>query len=171
MEKRDIKDTFALEYLTVSDITFYKTDGELLGAKCGDYNGRVRLYRAFPMSAADSFISVRKPGEDSEEIGIIETLAGFSAEQLELIQKELDMMYFMPVIEQVYDVSEDFGSSFWHVRTDRGERKFTLRDISNNLIFAKNNELIIIDTDGNRYLIKNLAALGKKAARILDMWL
>lgn len=171
MNKVDMREEFSIEYLTHADIHFYKTDGGLLGARLDGYDGRVRLFCAFPMSSKTDYISVRTPDEDSIELGLLENMDGFSDNQIELIKEELDRMYFLPVITKVYDVAEDFGSYFWHVETDRGERKFTVRDISNNLIFAAGSALILVDTDGNRYMIKKLAELGKKAVKALDIWL
>lgn len=158
-----------LIYINSDEIKFFKTEGRLTGAEYGDYNGRVHIVRAFPISAENEYLSVR----DSEfkELGIIRNLDAFDKEQSEIIYEELNRRYFAPEIIEVYDVKEEFGRITWNCRTDAGEREFVMRDPANNLIRRGDGGIVLIDIDGNRYTIKNLYALGKKTMRILEIWL
>lgn len=155
--------------LSPDTIKFYETSGHLLGGKTAEYDGRVNLLRMFPLTTPSQYISVRN--QDMKEIGMIEDISIFEDKQLLLIETELSRRYFVPDIISVYDVKEEFGNYFWDCDTTAGRRTFTVRDLSNNLLRLSGGTLTLIDTDGNRYAIQNVHALGTKALRVLDIWL
>lgn len=156
-------------YIRPQDITFWQTKGNLLAAKSKTYEGRVNLLRIFPLTYAFQYLSVKD--DDFNELGVIEDARIFSPEQFALIEEELSKRYFVPSITKVNDVREEFGNYFWECETTSGNRSFTVRDLANNLLKTKDGGLILIDTDGNRYGVKELKQLGTKAARLLDIWL
>lgn len=156
-------------YIEPSEISFSRSSGNLFYADYKGVHARCSIQRIFPLSNPTEYISVRDSEE--EELGIIKSLEGFSKEQFDLISDELDKRYFMPVITSVINITEDFGNYFWQVETNCGSRSFSVRDLSNNLLFLPDNKYALIDTDGNRYCIENLKALGQKALRVLDIWI
>lgn len=168
-KKMKISEITDIIYLTGNDIEFYKTEGELLGAKIKDYDGRVNLYRIFPITYENQYISVRNA--DLSEIGIIKDLAELSESQRELANEELSRRYFTPKITKVIDAKQEFGNFFWHVETTSGERKFSMRDLANNIIRTKDRGIILVDMDGSRYALENPQKDAGKAMKFLDIWL
>lgn len=158
-----------LIYICADEIKFFRTDGKLLGAEYGSYNGRVNVVRTFPMSVKNEYLSVRD--NEFNELGIIRNLDNFDKEQCDLVYEELKRRYFAPEIIEVYEVKEEFGRITWNCKTDAGKREFVMRDPANNLIRKGDGGIVLIDLDGNRYTIKNPYALGKKTTRTLEIWL
>lgn len=168
-KKMNISEITDIIYLTEKDIRFYETNGKLLGAETKSYNGRVNLYRIFPVSYENEYISVR----DSNlcEIGIIKKLSDFPDAQKTLALQELNRRYFTPKITKVIDAKQEFGNFFWHVETTAGERKFSMRDLANNIIRTKDRGIILVDMDGSRYALENPRKDAGKAMKFLDIWL
>ncbi|MGM9552069.1 MAG: DUF1854 domain-containing protein [Clostridia bacterium] len=174
--KNEFREAAQIRYLTKNDIKFYETKGGLLGAVIdGNDVGRVDLLRLFPLHMKDKYISVRRMSEGhrdrNTEMGIIEEIAPFDKDQKELINHELDRRYFVPEIEKVNNVKEEFGHTYWEVQTNCGERSFTTFDMASSLVRISENSLMLIDVDGSRYLIPDLKKADDKAMKILDIWL
>lgn len=172
----DIKDAAYVRYLTKDDIEFYETKGKMLGARVdGKDVGRVNVLRLFPLYQKDAFFSVQRQPEGHRdrdtELGIIESLAPFSKEQREMVERDLDRRYFVPVITKVLSAKEEFGHTYWECETSAGRRSFTTFDMSTSLVRIGENSVILIDVDGSRYEIENLKTVGDKAMKILDIWL
>lgn len=156
-------------YINNADIEFYRTDGGLLGGKYKDYNGRVNLYRVFPLTEKTRYISVRD--NDLNELGIIADMAVFGKDKQDLINEELDRRYFVPKITKIIDARQDFGTFFMNVETTSGKRLFSMRDLANNIIRTQHNSIILIDVDGSRYELENPEKNAGKAMKFLDIWL
>lgn len=158
-----------LIYINANEITFFKTPGKLLGAEYGKYSGRVNVVRTFPISDKNEYLSVRD--SSYKELGIIKDLGMFGKDQRALVEEELRRRYFAPEITKVYDANEEFGRILWDCMTSAGKREFVMRDPANNLLRSNDGGVILIDIDGNRYAIRDPRAMGKKAMRILEIWL
>jgi len=164
-----IKEAVDINYLRPDKTKFYKTPGGFLGVIVDgkDYK-RIETYRCFPIKNENKYISIRT---FEEEIGIIEDLNEFPPEQRELIEEELEKRYFMPKILSAKSIKEEFGYSYWDVTTDRGDRNFTVHDISSNMIVKPDGSIILMDIDGNRYFIEDIEKADDKIRKILDLWL
>ena len=44
------------------------------------------------------------------------------------VLRELRLHYFVPVIQQIYNIKDEFGFLYWTVETERGKKEFTMRD-------------------------------------------
>lgn len=127
---------------------------------------RVSAFRAFPLSAADRYISLRD--RDGDEIGIVESLDELTAGQAAILRDELDRRYFTPSIERVESLKEEFGYSYWTVETDAGRRRFTVQSGKNNVTLVGEGRLVIVDVDGNRFEVADYARLDRSVLRTLE---
>lgn len=159
-----------INYLTRENATFYASEGGFIGLKRNeeDYK-RVSLIKAFPFSFPTQFISVRD--QEQKEIGIIEDLKQFPEEIQILFQEELERRYYLPVIQKIQSIKEEFGYSYWEAVTDHGFKKFTMRRDSNSFINIKGNMILIIDVDGNRYEIEDYTKLDDKSYKRIELML
>jgi len=130
--------------------------------------GRVQLLKMRPFSDENSYISVRDM--DLKEIGVVYAITDFPEVQQKIMQDELALRYFTPVVKQITDIKEEYGYTFIKADTSAGEREFVMRDLSNNIIFLSQSKALLIDTDGNRYLVPELKNMGDKALRIIGVW-
>ena len=120
--------------LKASELELARTAGGFLtlkvrGGEEPERYERISAFRAFPLSAADHYISLRDREDD--EIGIVESLDDLTPEQAALVRDELDRRYFTPLIERVESLKEEFGYSYWTVHTDAGRRRFTVQSGKN----------------------------------------
>jgi len=130
--------------------------------------GRVQLMKMRPFSDENSYISVRDM--DLKEIGVVYTIADFPEAQQKIMQDELALRYFTPVVKEITDIKEEYGYTFIKAETSAGIREFVMRDLSNNIVFLSQTKALLIDTDGNRYMVPELKELNDKALRVIGVW-
>jgi len=159
-----------IKYITSEQGEFYKNTGGFLGLKIGEKGyPRVSLVRSFPYTHLHNFISIRD--KENNEIGIIEDILTFPENIIELFNEELNRRYFLPIIKNIYSVKEEYGYSYWNVLTDLGNKKFTIRRDNYSFINVKDNRVMVIDVDGNRYEISDYEELDSKSYRLIELML
>jgi hypothetical protein len=134
----------------------------------GDEFVGVMPVRAFPVQAPTRGISLVRDG--GKEVGWIDDLAAISPELRALVTEELDGREFMPEIKTIHSVSSFATPCTWVVGTDRGETEFVLKgeeDIRRLGAFS----LLIADSHGIHFLIRDMFAVDKNSRRILDRFL
>lgn len=160
---------FAVRFLDAKTLRLFRTDANDSTVRLtvgGDRSWRdVRVARAFPFSDPDRYIGLRDG--DDKDIGILTTLHGLDGESQAIIEEELERRYFTPRVERVLFVEEKFGVVTWEVETDRGTRRFVVRNLRDNSFPVGPNRLMVTDTDGNRYEFPDVRAIGSKAYSVL----
>jgi hypothetical protein len=124
--------------------------------------------RSFPVQAPTKGISLVRDG--GKEVAWIDDLEDLPADIRALVTDELDGREFMPVIESIKDVSSFATPCTWTVRTDRGDTEFVLKgeeDIRRLGAYA----LLIADSHGIHFLIRDMFAIDKGSRKILDRFL
>jgi len=124
--------------------------------------------RAFPISAADEGVGMMST--DGRELVWIPRLGSLQAPVRELIEAELAGREFMPEIRKIVAVSTYATPSIWTVQTDRGTTDLVLRG-EEDIRRLAGNTLLISDSHGIHYLIRDLLALDKPSRKILDRFL
>ena len=130
----------------------------------GEYT-KVKIIQSFPFSDPYNFIAFRD--QDNEEIGVLENAALLDRKSRKILEAELEKAYFIPKIERVNDIDEDFGVPKWDVETDRGPRKFELRS-REDAHSAGGGRVLIKDIDGNKYEIPNRYNLDRQSQVLLE---
>ena len=112
---------------------------------------------------------------DRKEIGMIRSLGDFSGDQRAILERELEVKYYTPVIKRIMSVKERYGFSYWKTECEFGEKDFTLRDTFRSIIKTPNadggDRVCIIDVDGNRYEIPDVGHLDAQSLRRIEMYL
>ncbi len=124
--------------------------------------------RAFPIAAPDEGLSL--VSREGHELAWIERLDQLSSAQRTLIEEELAAREFMPVIEQLEKVSSFATPSTWSVRTDRGRSEFVLRG-EEDIRQLGGGALLIADSHGIQFMIKDIGQLDKHSRKLLDRFL
>lgn len=124
--------------------------------------------RAFPIAAPDEGVSL--VGPEGAELAWIDRLDQLDSPSRTLIEQELSLREFVPVIARLKQVSTFATPSTWRVDTDRGEATFVLRG-EEDIRHLGRNALLIADSHGIQYLIADLLALDKASRRLLDRFL
>lgn len=138
------------------------------------------LYRAvfavrlLPVSHPDHFVSLRYTDvtdDKVKEIGVIENLGEFPADQQELIRHNLAKQYHELVIQRVLEIRCEFGLLFFDVITQRGRRQFVMPWRSDRADDYGTGGKVLLDGLDNRYIIPDVAALPAKDGRLFTSYI
>ncbi|KWR89555.1 cyanophycin metabolism-associated DUF1854 family protein [Cupriavidus sp. IDO] len=124
--------------------------------------------RAFPIGAPDDGIGMISA--DGRELAWIARLDRLPQTQRSLIEAELAAREFMPEIRRIVSVSTFATPSVWTVQTDRGQTSLVLRG-EEDIRRLAGSTLLISDSHGIHYLIRDLMALDKPSRKLLDRFL
>lgn len=161
-----------LNYINDKNAVFKENEGGFISLSYEDTEyDRVQVIRLFPFTKPDEFISIRTVEESSREIGVIRKLSDVSDETRKLLEKQLNIHYFTPVIQEVLDIKDEYGYAYFHVMTNRGECRFTINMGSNAVSRLSDSRLLITDLDENRFEIPDVFKLTPKEQRKLDLFL
>lgn len=170
--EQEVEEMTALRYLTKDNAVFARTEGGFVSLEFdGKKWDRVQVVRLFPFTEPDQFISIRTVEERSKEIGVIEDLKKVSGETRRMLEEQLNLHYFTPVIQKVLDIKDEYGYAYFHVLTDRGECRFTINMGGNAVVRLTDTRLLITDLDENRFEIPDVLQLSQKEQRKLDLFL
>ena len=127
---------------------------------------KVKVVRAAPLSHPDRYISFLD-GKD-EEICMVDELKDLDPPTLKVVAEELDRRYLTAVVESIYSVRNEFGTSYWDVATSRGRREFVVQNVAENAQWLGARRLLLVDVDGNRFEFPDLDLLDKRSQGFVD---
>lgn len=134
----------------------------------GERFENVSPVRAFPIQTPDDGIALVSP--DGSEVAWIERLSDLPATTRQLVEEELAGREFMPEIARIEEVSSFATPCTWRVATDRGTASFVLRGEEDIRRIGKAS-LLISDSHGIHFLIRDLQGLDRHSKKILDRFL
>ena len=132
------------------------------------YEGVVPV-RAFPIQSPEVGISM--VDTDGHEVAWIEALSDLAEPARGLIRHELAMREFMPVISTIVSVTSFSTPCTWKVETDRGDTEFVLRGDEDIRRIGTAGSLLVADSHGIQFLIRDQQALDAHSRKILDRFL
>ena len=170
--KKESEELLAMRFLTKDNAEFARTEGGFLSLKTGEKEySRIGVYLTFPLTNPDEFISIREADEKAKEIGLIEKLSDLAADQQEMLQEQIKLRYFMPVITKVLDIKDEYGYAYWHVMTNFGACRFTTQMSGDAVISLSDSRLLVTDIDSNRYEIPDFYQLSVTERKKLDLFI
>lgn len=140
----------------------------LLTAADGTRHPGVVPVRAFPLAAPDEGISL--VSTTGHEVGWIADLQAVPAELKTLLQQELALRDFVPVITRLVSVSSFGTPSVWTVQTDRGNTTFVLKG-EEDIRRLSRTMLLIAGGQGVQYSVPDTAALDRGSRKLLERFL
>jgi len=126
----------------------------------------VKVVRAFPFSDRDHFIAFLD-GRD-RVIALVTDPQDMTPESRDAALKALERRYFIPTIQHVLSLKEEFGAVYLDVETDRGRRQLVAKGLRDAIVDLGAGELLITDVDGNRYRIDDWRRLDLRSRRFLE---
>ncbi|MBQ2815917.1 MAG: DUF1854 domain-containing protein [Clostridia bacterium] len=159
-------------YLNDKNAHFSLNEGGFISL---DFNGtkydRVLIFRAFPFSEANKFLSVRESIGRNAEIGIIKDLDDIAQNEREIILRDLKLRYFLPKIKNIRGVKSEHGHSTFLVTTDYGSMRFIVRSSGDAVTTLSDSRLIFTDIDGNRFEIEDINKLSAVEIKRINLFL
>ncbi|HCL28015.1 MAG TPA: DUF1854 domain-containing protein [Candidatus Latescibacteria bacterium] len=134
----------------------------------GEPQGPLTVQRAFPVSEADEFLSLKDA--DDAEVGVIRRLDQLDAASRTAIEEQLQWSYFACTITAIHSIEVKYHVPHWDVETDRGPRVFqygSRRDIR----VLPRGRVLIRDADGNGYEIPDVSRLDAASQAIVEVYI
>lgn len=123
---------------------------------------------AFPISAPGEGIAL--VNSDGHELVWIVHLADLPDNTRKLLEEELASREFIPEIQALRKVSTFATPSVWEAETDRGHTSFILKG-EDDIRRLNHTALLIADSNGIHYLIRNILQMDKHSRKLLDRFL
>lgn len=152
--------SFELTRNTFGRLVLRRADGEVFED--------VVPVRAFPIQAPEQGIAL--VCSDGREAAWVERLDDLPPAQRLLVKEELAAREFMPQILRIVSVTSYATPCTWQVDTDRGATEFVLRG-EEDIRRIGPQSLMIADSHGVQFLIRDTARLDRHSHRILDRFL
>jgi hypothetical protein len=151
---------FQLHRNSFGRLVYSGTDG-------GIHEGVVPVH-AFPISASTEGIAL--VDTDGHELVWIAHLADLPGDTRKLVEEELACREFIPEIQRIRKVSTFATPSVWEVETDRGTARFVLKG-EDDIRRLSPTTLLIADSNGIHFLIRDTQQLDKGSRKLLDRFL
>ncbi len=151
---------FALEHDAFGRLVFVHAGGER-SAGCVPV-------RAFPLAAPDEGVSLISA--EGRELAWIARLTELPPAQRELVERELAQREFTPEIQRLNKVSTFSTPSVWDVDTDRGATRLVLNG-EEDIRRLPGAALLIADSQGVQFRIRDMRALDRHSRRLLERFL
>ncbi|MDZ7333069.1 MAG: DUF1854 domain-containing protein [candidate division KSB1 bacterium] len=155
-----------IKILQPDELNFEQKDGGFLRLKLanGTIHEPISCVPLFPLSNPTSYIAlVVKRNGTTEEVGVIHQLNDLSPAQRPLVEREIQLRYFCPRILDIHAISSKYGVDQWDVTTDCGKKRFLVQDAKENVTIRDDGLIMIIDTEGCRYQVRDYRQLPTRA--------
>jgi len=169
-------DQIDIGLIDLSKAEFYVADSGFTGLKYkGEDYKHITLKRALPIGLPMEYISVAD--NENKEIGIIKSIDELSGDQYAIVLDELNSRYYCPDILEIKSIKDKLGYVYMELvlNVSGSDSKHTkncaVKDVNKNIRMLTDNSLIIYDVDGNRYMIRDVSALGKNSLKKLEPYL
>lgn len=124
--------------------------------------------RSFPITAPNGGIAL--VGLQGTELAWIERPDDLPDPIRQLITEELASREFIPEIRRILSVSTFATPSIWQVETNRGPTQLTLK-AEEDIRRLSPPALLIADSNGIQFLVRDIGQLDKLSKRLLDRFL
>jgi len=122
---------------------------------------------AAPLSHPRRFLALMN-GKGEEIDTITDPEKELTPDSLTAVKEEIAKRYLTATVASIISAKGEFGSTYWHVESDRGERDFVTQSLQENAQWLSPTHLLLIDVDGNRFEILDTQALDAKSKLILE---
>jgi hypothetical protein len=125
----------------------------------------VVLTPAYPLSEPGRWLSLR--AADGSELALVEDVRGLPSDLAAVIEEELRLRQFLPVISKVHRVSSVTTGLEVDVETDHGRTTIVL-DADEHIRRVSDTRVVLTDRAGVRYLIPDLRELDQQSRHRLE---
>ncbi|MVO99616.1 DUF1854 domain-containing protein [Paenibacillus lutrae] len=137
---------------------FERTAGGLLRFSYeGNVHEEALLFRSFPFSEPDRYISVRSQGGD--EIGLIPDTAQLPPASRGVVENELRLRYLIPRVTGIKRIKQRTSGWLWEFQTQFGPEQLILPNLHEHLIRQGEDRLLLTDSGGRRVEIASIVSL------------
>lgn len=124
--------------------------------------------RAFPIQSPESGVSLMDA--QGHELAWVDDLASLPEPTQSLLRQALQTREFMPEIVSIRSVSGFITPCTWFITTDRGDTELLLKG-DEDIRRVAVNTLLITDSHGIHFLIRDLMQLSRESRKLLDRFM
>lgn len=121
---------------------------------------------AAPLSQPGKYLALLD-GKGSE-IVLLPTVDELAPASREAVLQEVRLRYLTARVQAVTHARQEFGVTYWSVLTDRGARDFVTQNLQENAVWLSPTHLLLLDVDGSRFEIEDLAALDDTSRHLVE---
>lgn len=140
----------------------------VLTSENGERHEGVTPVRAFPIAAPNEGLSL--VNYEGHEVGWVDHIADLPPAIGRLIEEELASREFVPEIERITEVSSFACPSTWQLLTNRGKTELVLKG-EEDIRRLSQTRLLIADSHGIQFLVRDLTQLDRQSRKLLDRFL
>lgn len=122
---------------------------------------------AAPLSHPNSYLALLD-GKGNEIVTLPDPTA-LPAESLAAAEEELRRRYLTATVTAIVHAKQEFGATYWSVKTDRGDRDFVTQNLQETAIWLSDTHLLMIDVDGNRFEVPDVGALDSESRHYIEV--
>lgn len=185
MEEKQLNELFEPERvsiaLTKENAKIRLNEGGLVCMEFTNHKGeqerieRVVIFRSFPVTNPNEFLSVREPDSKKagkgKELGMIRRLSDMDEESIAAINKELEIRYFSPEVTQITSVKNKFGYQYWGTKTSSGAIDIVITNPFVNIVVLEDGRVLLKDIEGNNFVITDPKKLDAQSRKFLEIYL
>ncbi|UCV16164.1 cyanophycin metabolism-associated DUF1854 family protein [Quatrionicoccus australiensis] len=140
----------------------------ILTGENGERHEGITPVRAFPIAAPDEGLSLIN--YEGHEVAWVDNIADLPPAIGQLLEEELASREFVPEITQITEVSSFACPSTWQVGTNRGATALVLKG-EEDIRRLSQTCLLIADSNGIQFLVRDLTVLDRQSRKLLDRFL
>ncbi|CAB5662396.1 Domain of uncharacterised function (DUF1854) [Delftia tsuruhatensis] len=125
--------------------------------------------RAFPIAAPEEGLSL--VAADGKEALWVDRMDHLPAQARALIEQDLAVREFVPVIRRIHKVSGFSTPSTWDLETDRGPVQLVLKAEEDIRRLSGRTHLLITSQDGVQFSVPDSTALDRTSRKLLERFL
>ncbi|MDG5816848.1 DUF1854 domain-containing protein [Chitinispirillales bacterium ANBcel5] len=125
----------------------------------------VKLVWARPATGQGKEISVLS---QEKEVAFLESIDVLDEVSKKIAETELLIRYFVPKVSEIVRTDVHLGNRYFEVKTDRGPRKFVIKNPYTNIRSVDKDGILINDVFGNLFCIPSLSSLDLKSKEHLE---
>jgi hypothetical protein len=133
----------------------------------GNEYSDVSVVPLFPITECKRWVSL--VSADGDEIVCLDSLAGLSAESIKLLEEELALREFVPVIEKVINVSGNQDPCEWVVQTNHGITSFVIK-AEEDVRRVSSKSVVITDANGIRFRVEDVKKLDSRSRAFVEWY-
>jgi hypothetical protein len=134
----------------------------------GERHEGITPVRAFPIAAPDEGLSLIN--YEGHEVAWVDNIADLPPAIGQLLEEELASREFVPEITQITEVLSFACPSTWQVGTNRGTTALVLKG-EEDIRRLSQTCLLIADSNGIQFLVRDLTVLDRQSRKLLDRFL
>lgn len=119
-----------------------------------------------PLSRPNAYLSLLN-GKD-EEILTVQDPGELPPDSLDAVKEELRRRYLTAQVSAIISAKFEYGATYWHVDTDRGQREFVTQSLQENALWLSSTHLLLLDVDANRFEIPDIEALDSRSRSFIS---